>query len=309
MERVYVDEGQTVTKGQVLFAISSAEHEQELLKTKAVVKSAEAELKTAQIELDNTKKLLDKNIVSQSELELVEAKVAALMAQIEQTRSAEAQAELNLSFTKVRAPFDGVINRIPNKVGSLIEEGELLTTISDNGAVFAYFNLSEADYLDYVKNHQEDEHTTVRLQLANGEMYPHLGVVETNESEFDLSTGNIAFRARFPNPENLLKHGAHGKVMVSNELEQALLVPQKSTFEIQDKLFVFVMGEDGTLEQRGISSHIRFPHFYVVDAGLTADETILYEGVQQVRNGLQIHSEYLPSEELLTQISRGQEPM
>lgn len=283
LEHSYVDEGQIVKQGQVLFALNSAEFEKELQKAKAAYKSAIADLKAAEVDLDNVRHLVAKNIVAKTELAVSEAKAAALKADVEEAKANAEQIALQLEFTKIKAPYTGVINRIPNKVGSLIAEGDMLTSISNNQEVFAYFNLSEADYLDYVDDHKPIE--TVSLLLANNTLYPEQGKIEIIESEFDKSTGNIAFRARFSNPNNVLKHGSHGKVIIRHELENAILVPQKSTFEIQDKLYVFVVKPDGTVKQQNIMPKLALKDFYVVESGLSAQDNIVFEGVETMKDG------------------------
>ncbi|MGR8940351.1 MAG: efflux RND transporter periplasmic adaptor subunit [Gammaproteobacteria bacterium] len=288
IEKNYVDEGQAVKKGQMLFELSTLEFEKELQKADAVYKNAIADLKAAEVELNNVKLLVAKNIVSKTELHVTQAKVEAMKADVEEARANKDKAALHIAFAHIKAPFDGVINRIPNKVGSLIQEGDMLTTISDNREVFAYFHLSEIDYLNYITTEDKDI-KTVSLKLANNALYGHEGKIETIESEFDRSTGNIAFRARFPNPEAILKHGANGKVVVKKQLKNALLIPQKSTFEIQDKLYVFVANQEDVLEQRNIISKMRFHDFYVVDAGLSENERILFEGAENERDGNKIH--------------------
>jgi membrane fusion protein (multidrug efflux system) len=291
IERILVDEGQTVQEGQTLFVISSKEYQQGLQQAQAAVKAAQAEMRVAEIELDNTQKLFEKAIVAQSELDLEKSQFETAKANLEQARSAEAQAALNLSFAEVRAPFSGIINRIPNKTGSLVDEGTLLTTISNNKEVFAYFNVSENDYLDYAANHGDGRSNTVSLVLANGAMYTHAGKIETTESEFDKGTGNIAFRARFPNPENLLKHGASGKVQVSTTLKNAMLIPQKSTFEIQGNIYVYVVAADSTVRQRMVTPLARLPHLYAIGPGLQANEKIVCDGIQKVRDGDKVRTE------------------
>jgi RND family efflux transporter MFP subunit len=298
VETILVDEGQTVRQGQPLFTISSIEYQQELKKAKAVFKSAMADLKSAEIELDNSQKLLDKNIIGKPEYGSAAAKVEALKAQVEEAESDKAQAELNLSFAEIKAPFDGIINRIPNKAGSLVEEGMLLTTISNNKDVFAYFNISEKEYLDYATSKGEGKSKTVSLLLANGMLYNHFGKIETTESEFDKSTGNIAFRAKFPNPENLLKHGASGKVLVKTELKNAMLIPQKSTFEIQENIYVFVVNPDNKVQQQKIIPIARLPHFYAIEHSLSSKEKIIYEGIQQVKDGDKIIPETISFSEI-----------
>lgn len=290
IETILVDEGAIVSKGQLLFTISSREYQQNLQKAKAGLQNALAELKSAEIELVNTQKLLEKKIVADTEVEMQKAVVEALQAKVAEAQSDQAQANLNLSFTEVRAPFEGIINRIPNKEGSLVEEGTLLTSISNNKEVYAYFHVSEKDYLDYTISKGEGKSKEVTLVLANGSTYNYKGLVETTESEFDKSTGNIAFRAKFPNPDNLLKHGASGKVVVKTDLKNAMLIPQKSTFEIQGNVYVFVVNNEGIVQQRQINLISRLSHWYIIEPLLT-QERIIYEGIQKVKDGDQVQTE------------------
>jgi RND family efflux transporter MFP subunit len=292
IERIYVDEGKPVRAGQVLFTLDNKEFKEDLLQATAQLKSALAELKSVDVEMKNTRLLVDKNIVSKSELETAQAKKDALEAKIEETKSAISIAKLNLSFTQIKAPFSGVINRIPNKAGSLVEEGTLLTTISDNREVFAYFNISEKDYLDYIGS-KKGNSNEVSLILSNGSFYNHKGTIETSESEFNKNTGNIAFRAKFPNPEQILKHGSSGKVLVKNELKNAMVIPQKSTFEVQENTYVYVVNNDSTVHMRKIIPSVRLPHLYVISSGLNVDDKIIYEGIQQVKEGDRVITEKL----------------
>jgi len=285
LEAIHVDEGQSVKEGQLLFSINSQQYRQELLKAQAARASAFAEAKAAEVELNNVKTLLNKNIVSQSELNLAQAKLEAFNAKVEEAKAEEAGASLQLSFAQIKAPFSGLVNRIPNKAGSLLEEGALLTTISNNKEVFAYFNLSEKDYLDYITSSTDVKPTEASLQLANNTLYPHTGKIEMIESEFDRSTGNIAFRARFPNPNQLLKHGGSGKIMVKTALKNAMLVPQKSTFEVQENIYVFVVTKGNKVQQRKIVPSFRLTQLYVISSGLTASDKFVHEGIQKLKEG------------------------
>lgn len=287
IEKTHVDEGQAVKAGQLLFTLNSLGFEKAVQKADAAYKSAAADLKAAEVELTNVRTLVEKNIVSKAEFDVLKAKVDALKADKDEAQVNKEQAILELSFAKIKAPYNGIINRIPNKVGSLIAEGDMLTSISDSREVFAYFNLSEIDYLNYIAS-EEKQTKTVNLKLANHALYDHEGSIEMIESEIDHATGNIAFRARFPNPEGVLKHGANGKVIISKQVKNALLIPQKSTFEIQDKLYVFVVGNEGVLKQRNIVSKMRISDFYVVESGLSQDEKIVFEGVANVKDGNKI---------------------
>lgn len=303
LDKIYIDEGQTVKQGQLLFSISSPAFREELLRANAALKNAQAEAKVAEVELKNTQILVSKNIVGKTELEMAEAKVEAAEAKVEEAKTAVSSAKLSLSFTQIKAPFSGIINREPNKVGSLIEEGTLLTTLSNPNEVYAYFNLSEKEYLDFVSKKSDRMAQKVLLQLANGEMYSHTGVVETAESEIDQNTGNIAFRARFVNPQGLLKHGSSGKILVSNAVKNALAIPQKSTFEIQENLYVFVVDEQNKVQMRSFVPKLRLPHLYIVDSGLKPTDRILYEGIQRVKEGDIIQSELVQMRQVMTQLA------
>lgn len=298
IEKIYVDEGQKVKKGQTLFTISNKTYQQSLQKAKANTKSAKADLRLTEIEAENARQLYQKNIIAKTEYDFALAKVETMKAKLEEAESEEAQAKLFLSFTEIKAPFDGLINRIPYKMGSLVEEGTLLTSITNPNFVYAYFNFSEAEYLDLMaerkKNANKTQQEMVSLVLANGDLYKHHGIIETSESEFDPSSGNLAFRAKFINDEGLLKHGGNGKIVIEKSIHNAMLIPQKSTFEIQDKLYVYVLKADSTVEQRNIISSIRLPHFFIVDKGLSKDEQILLEGVLNVKT----------SEKIIPQLSK-----
>jgi RND family efflux transporter MFP subunit len=286
IEKIHLDEGKNISANQLMFSLSNSSYIEELIKAKAQVKSAIAEMRTAQLELQNKKLLFDKKIVSKTELEKAEANLEALEAKVEEAKSHEASAKLHLSYTKITAPFDGTINRIPYKVGSLIDEGTLLTTLSNNKQVYAYFNVSEKEYLNYINKKVSEQ--DILLQLADNSIHKYSGKIQTIEGEFDKNTGTIAFRAIFPNPELILKHGSSAKVLIKNELKNALLIPQKATFEIQDKLYVFTVDKTGKINARNITISMRLPHLFVVASGLSTSDVILYEGIQNVKDGDQI---------------------
>lgn len=288
LQNIYVDEGQFVKAGQLLFRIMPKMYEAELMK-------AEAEAKVAEIEVQNTKVLADKNVVSKNELAMAQAK-------LDQARAEMALAKLHLSFTEIRAPFDGSIDRIPLKLGSLIDEGELLTSLSDNSQMFVYFNVSEPEYLDYQTNAKGRANNKVGLLLANNKPLQYKGDVETIESEFDSETGNIAFRARFPNPEKLLKHGETGKIQMTVPLHNALIIPQKATYEIQDKVYVFVVGNDHVIRSRNIIIGSKMPDLYVVESGISENDKILLEGVQKAKEDEKIAYEYQKPGEVISHL-------
>jgi membrane fusion protein (multidrug efflux system) len=289
LNKIYVDEGQHVQQGQLLFSLNDEEYRSELAKAKAALSSAIAEAKGAQLELDRVQLLVAKKVIAQSEQEVAKARLAAANARIEEARSAESNAATRLSYTVIRAPFDGYIDRIPSKAGSLIGEGALLTSVSDIKEVYAYFNVSETEYLQHKRSQATTEHPQVHLVLADGTDYPYPGKVETIESEFEETTGSIAFRAKFPNPKGLLKHGASGKVLLNNELPGALLLPQKAVFEMQDKNYVFILDATNQVKMKNFTPGPRLAKCYVVQSGLNAGDRVVYEGVRNLRDGMKIN--------------------
>jgi len=288
LQDIYVDEGQNVSAGQLLFRIMPKMYEAELLK-------AQAEAKAAEIELQNAKTLSDRNVISKNEFAIAQAK-------LEQAKAEVSLAQLHLSFTEIKAPFAGTIDRIPKKLGSLIDEGELLTSLSDNSQMFAYFNVSEPEYLEYQSNIQSRGDSKVSLLLANNQVLKYKGMVEVIEGEFDNETGNIAFRAKFPNPDKLLRNGETGKILMTVPVKHALIIPQKATYEIQDKMYVFVVDKSNVVKSREITITGEMPDLYVVKSGLTAEDKILLEGVQHVKDDDKIEYEYQKPEEVLAHL-------
>lgn len=288
LQNIYVDEGQYVKAGQVLFRIMPKMYEAELLE-------AQAEAKGAEIELLNAKTLVDKNVISKNEQALAQAK-------LDKARAEVAIAKLHLSFTEIRAPFAGTIDRIPKKLGSLLEEGDLLTLLSDNVRMFAYFNVSEPEYLEYQTNVKDRAANAVDLKLANGELFKYKGKVELIESEFDNETGNVAFRASFPNSDKLLKNGQTGKVLMTVPVKNALVIPQKATYEIQDKKYVFVVDKNNVVKSREITITGEVPDLYVVKSGITASDKILLDGVQKAKDDDKITYDYQKPADVLSHL-------
>lgn len=304
LDRIYVDEGAFVSKGQLLFTVSNPEYREQLMKAQASQKNAIAEAKTAEVEVKSVSLLTDKKVISGIELEKAQAKLAASRARIDESQTAVAGAKLKMALTQIRAPFAGIVDRIPNKIGSLVEPGTLLTTLSDNRQVFAYFNVPENEYLDFVTAHDAVQKRAVSLVLANNQLHRSQGSIEKIDGQIDRNTGNIAFRARFDNPRNLLKHGSSGKVRMNQAVTNALLIPQKVAFELQDKLFVFVVGADNKVHMRAFVPKLRLPQLYVVQSGLSASDRIIYEGIQTVKEGDTIQPKLLAAPQMMAQLAK-----
>lgn len=290
IKSVEVDEGQSVKRDQLLFTISARELHQEQLKLRAAMKSSEAELKLARLEQENTQMLFEKNIVSNAEKALSEAKADALSAKLDESKAHANQVSINLSYAKVRAPFDGVINRIPRKTGSLVGEEDLLTTLADTSQVYVYFRVSEREYLEYSAGTSAHRPREVSFKLANGVLHSDQGVIDTVESEVNRETGNLAFRARFPNSRNVLRHGSSGKVVVRADVRNALLVPQKSTFEVQGRTYVYALDAENRAHAREVVTKLRIGDSFVVASGLTPKDRFILEGVQKIKDGMKVET-------------------
>jgi RND family efflux transporter MFP subunit len=306
LDKFHVDEGVYVKKGQLLFSINNKEYVEELAKAKAIYKSTIAQVKAAELEVKNVLKLAEKKIVSSTEIEMAKNKLEAEKANLEEALANKTNAKLKLENTEIRAPFNGVINRIPHKIGSLIDEGTLLTSISENDEVYAYFDLSEKEYLNYARNIEKDSINSkvVTLILADGIEHSYKGMIETIEGEIDENTGNIAFRARFKNTNKILKHGASGKIRLLKKYKNAMVIPQKSTFEIQDKLYVYVLNKKNELEVRNIETNYRLPHLFIISKGLREGDKILFEGIQNVKNGLSIKPDFISMKTIISQLGK-----
>jgi len=286
LKEILVREGQAVKKGDLMFKIVPT-----LYQARLDAELAEARL--AQLEYNNTKALSERKVVSPNEVALLQAKLAKA-----QAKAQLAGAELN--FTDIRAPFDGIVDTLHEQLGSLIKEGDDLTTLSDNSVMWVYFNVREARYLEYmaeVNQHKADE--KIELMLADGSKFPETGKIGAIEAQFNNETGNIPFRADFPNPKRLLRHGQTGTVLISRELKGAIIIPQRATFELLDKRFVYVVGEDNVAHQRLITIKHELEDTFVIDKGLGVKDKIVLEGVREVRDGDKVEYDFRKPEEVL----------
>lgn len=273
LEKIYVDEGQRVKKGQLLFQIMPKLYEAEMQKAKA-------EADFAEIEYKNTERLSNNKVVSPNELAMAKAKLAKAKAELSLTK-------VHLQFTEIRAPFDGIIDRFHVRLGSLIEEGDLITSLSDNSKMWVYYNVPEAEYLDYTAKIQGNSKPKVSLLMANNKTFDYPGVVETIEGEFNNETGNIAFRATFPNPKGLLRHGETGNIQMEVPVKNAILIPQKATFEVLDKKYVYIIDKDNIVKSKEIEVVAELSHIFAVK-GLSIDDKILLEGLRLVKENEKI---------------------
>jgi len=293
LEKIHVDEGAMVKKGQVLFSLNDEEYKADYAKAEAAVNIAIAEAKKVELEKERTKKLVEKNIVSKTEQELIGVQHKAALSKVEEAKAVLNQTRTKLSQTLIRAPFNGRIDRILLKAGSLLEEGALITNISDLNALNVYFDISEAEYLSLASDSNFSSNSfknEVKLLLANGQEYPHTGMAQIVESEFEPNTGSISLRAKFPNTEGLLKHGASGRIAVPVSTGDTKFVHQKAVFEIQDKTYVYVLNDDETVKMQPFRAGQRVGHYYIVEDGLDENQQIVFEGAQSLRDGMKVRA-------------------
>ena len=293
--KVHVDEGQHVKRGQVLFTLDQVQFQAAVDQAEAAVNSARTAVSTAAITEQNKKALLDKNIISEYEWQLAANSLAQAKAQLAQAQAGLTTAKKNLAYTVVTAPSDGVVGTIPNREGSLASpsSAQPLTTVSDNSDIYAYFSLTEKDLLNLTEggNSSVDaalkQMPKVKLQLADGTVYPFEGTVATVSGVINNSTGAATVRALFDNPSGMLRSGNTGTIIVPRSSENVLVIPQKATFEIQDRKFVYVVNDSNKtvttpIEVLGVNDGKN----YVVTAGLNPGQRIAIEGVgTMVREG------------------------
>jgi membrane fusion protein (multidrug efflux system) len=289
LQHIFVDEGQLVKQGQRMFQIMPMLYQAELQK-------AQAEANFAEIEFQNTKQLADSNVVSPNELALAKAKFDKAKAEL-------SLAQVHLGFTEIKAPFNGIMDHFYVRQGSLVDEGDLLTTLSDNSKMWVYFNVPEAEYLDYKMHAKGDSLMKVNLIMANHQLFDHPGVVETIEADFNNETGNISFRATFPNPKGLLRHGETGNIQVERPVKNAMLIPQKATFEVLEKKYVYVVNKDNVVQSREITISAELPHIFVVQSGLKESDKILLEGLRQVRENEKIDCKFVQADSVISHLS------
>lgn len=266
-----VKEGQHVKEGGPMFQILPLIYQAEL-------KQAEADAQVAEVEYENTKRLAENKVVSNTELAMAKAKWNKTLAEVN-------LAQAHLSFTDIKAPFPGLVDRLMVRKGSLVEEGDLLTTLSDNSEMWVYFNVPEAEYLDYTAKDQPEEWNQVSLIMANGKMFDQPGRINTIEAQFNNKTGTIPFRADFPNPDGRLRHGETGNIQIKKLVKGALLIPQKSTFQILDHHFVYLVGKNDVLTQQRILVSAELEDLFIVSGGLTENDKFVLEGLRQAKSG------------------------
>lgn len=308
LEKIYVEEGAYVSKGQPLFKINSREYNEFSNNAAASVQAAKAAIQKAQVEYDRLKPLVDNKVISEVQLKTAKASVDAAKADYAQAISGKGSADITVGYTLITAPVSGYIGHIPFKQGSLIGKGETLplTVLSEVNNVHAYFAMSEADFLSFIARYEgkttEEKIKNipaVDLQLPDNSIYNAKGKIELVQGQFDRNTGTISFRAVFANNEKLLRSGITGKIRIPSLHQDQLMVPQESTYEMQDKVFVFSLGDSNKVVSKQISVSGKSGSNYLVSSGIANGESIVFSGIQRLRDGSVITPQLIPADSVL----------
>lgn len=308
LDKIFVDEGAYVKKGQVLFKINDQPYREQLNTANASLQAAKAAMENAEINVNKLTPLVQNNVISDVQLKTAQATYNAAKANVEQAGAVVNAAQINVGYTTVSAPADGYIGRIPFKTGSLVgkSQSQALTMLSEVREIYAYFSFSEPDFLEFKNNFKGNtveekirNIPPVQLELADNTIYPQEGKVEIAEGQFDKTIGSITFRAIFPNVHGLLRSGNTGRVRIPRQVENSIVVPQESTFELQDKIFVYTLADSNKVTGRPITVTAKSGNYYLVDKGLKPGEKIVYTGLDRLRDGVAIIPEDISMDSLL----------
>ena len=308
LEKIYVDEGAYVKAGQPLFKINDRPYNELLNSAQSSVLAAQANVQKAQVEVDRLIPLVDNKVISEVQLKTARAALDAAKAAEEQAKAGVGNARINVGYTYITAPVSGYIGRIPYKTGSLVGKGEdmPLTVLSEISEMYAYFSMSEPDFIafkqQFAGNTIEEKVKkvpAVELLLADNSIYEQKGKISTVEGQFDRTTGTISFRATFPNAGGMLRTGNTGKIRIPQLLAQVVVVPQEATFEIQDKVFVFAVGDSNKVASKPIGIAGKTATWYFVESGLKPGEKIVFAGTGNLQDGMVIVPQPISADSLL----------
>jgi membrane fusion protein, multidrug efflux system len=297
LDKVFVDEGAFVKAGQSLFKINDQPYQEQLNNAAANLKSAEAALNNAALEIEKLTPLVENKIVSDYQLKVAKSAYNGAAANVEQAKAVVASARIKLSYTNVTAPVSGYIGRLPRKQGSLVSpaDPEALTTLSDVHEVYAYFSLGETDFINFKSqyagatvNDKLKNLPSVSLILSDNSVYTSQGKIDMVDGRFDKTTGAITLRAIFPNSNNLLRSGNTGKIRLQQEHLDAILVPQSATVEVQDKIFVYAVGDSNKVNKQPLQIIGKTATDYIVKEGIKAGDRIVINGLENLSDDLVI---------------------
>lgn len=292
---INVDEGATVKKGQVLFKIDSPESEEKLATAEASLNSAQAELNTAKVNVERIRPLAEKNIISRTQLLTYENAYKTALARLKQSEASLKSAQATVSWMNVASPVDGVVGTVSFRIGSLVNKDDILATVASTGSVFAYFSLNENELKDFLnKAHGKTQAEKIKnlppvnLQLSDESLYSEKGKIQTISGIIDISTGSANFRAEFPNHQGKLRSGASGKVIIPEQIREAIVIPQKATFAQQNKILVYKLQGDSVKQTIVVVTDLSDGKSYVVTDGLSDGDLIISDGIATLNDGKKI---------------------
>jgi len=316
--KMYVDEGDEVTKGEKLFQLNSEQYEQQVRSAKADIEAAEAAVNTAKMNLKKTQPLADKEIVSQFDVESAKYTLESKKAALAQAKAQLENAQTNLGYTTVKSPANGVIGNIPYRVGSLVNPNisKPMTMVSDISKIYAYFSMSERELLEMTKQAEGTELREkiakippIQLIMADNSLYKHKGKLEISSGLINTSTGSANFRATFPNPEKLLRSGGSGTIRIPMPQDSVLLIPKKTSYEQQNRHFVYKVDKNGKVQSAPIKILSQStPKMYVVTGGLQSGDQIVLEGLNKMQDGMNIQPQSVNSDSLFRSYQQQREP-
>lgn len=298
VEKIAVDEGQFVKKGQLLFTISAPQYEQLVRTARAAVKSAEAGVSVARLQVQKTKSLVEKNIVNKYELQEADLTLQTRLAELAQAEANLVNANVNLGYTRISSPVDGVIGSLTFKPGSLVSSNmtKPLTTVSNISKIYAYFSMNEKQLLEFIRSTKGADLKAkiantpqVSLVLSDGSLYPEKGTIGSINGLIDQQTGSARIRATFSNNLNLLRSGGSAQVRIPQEISNGFLIPQRAVADVQGKKFVYKVGKGGTISMTNVEvMEATSGHFYIVTKGVKKKDSIVLEGIQFLKDGMKI---------------------
>ncbi|MFC5871102.1 membrane fusion protein, multidrug efflux system [Chryseobacterium arachidis] len=308
LDKIYVEEGAYVRAGQPLFKIDSRSYGEQMNMASANLQVANANIQKAKVEVDRLEPLVAAKVVSDVQLRTAKANYAAAVAAASQAKASVGSAKINVGFTTITAPVSGYIGRIPYKKGSLISRTDPspLTLLSDISEIYAYFSLSELDFIAFQNkypgatlNEKLKNMPMVDLVIADNSTYPEKGKMSIVDGQFDKTTGAISVRAVFPNANGVLRTGNTGRVRMPQLFDKTLVIPQESTFEIQDKTYVYVVGKDKKVTGKPIKISGKTDSYYFISEGLSVGDKIVFTGIGALKDGVAIQPKAISSDSLL----------
>ncbi|WP_426279213.1 efflux RND transporter periplasmic adaptor subunit [Chryseobacterium sp. S-02] len=308
LDKIYVEEGAYVRAGQPLFKIDSRAYGEQMNMANANLQVANANIQKAKVEVDRLEPLVAAKVVSDVQLRTAKANYAAAVAAASQAKASVGGARINVGFTTITAPVSGYIGRIPYKKGSLISRTDPnpLTLLSDISEIYAYFSLSELDFIAFQNKYEgatlEEKLKNmpmVDLVIADNSIYPQKGKMSIVDGQFDKSTGAISVRAVFPNAGGTLRTGNTGRVRMPQLMSNAVVIPQESTFEIQDKTYVYVVGKDQKVTSKPVKISGKTENYYFISEGVKPGEKIVFTGIGMLKDGVSIKPKAISSDSLL----------